>query len=126
MRAAQEEATSPQAKVSRKRRQHVMEGNFADAANNHGLKRARWRGMWRQRIQSCMIAAVQNLRILIRRGGNGPGSGAGALSEASLKSSGVSLPAFGTWSPPRWTKVKALDWFSWKPPRQLPDRKSVV
>jgi transposase len=101
VRAAQEEATSPQAKISRKRRQHVMEGSFADAANNHGLKRARWRGMWRQEIQSCLIAAVQNLRILIRRGLHRPGSGAVALAGAEARSSGASLPAFCTWSVPR-------------------------
>jgi transposase len=120
VRAAQEEATSPQAKASRKRRQHVMEGNFADAANNHGLKRARWRGMWRQKIQSCMIAAVQNLRILIRRGVNGPGSGAVALSEASLNSSGASLLTFGTGSVPRWSKVPSLEWSPWGPLGEAP------
>ena len=27
----------------RRRRQHLLEGSFADAANNHGFKRARWR-----------------------------------------------------------------------------------
>jgi hypothetical protein len=44
-----------------------MEGSFADGANNHGLKRSRWRGLWRQQIQSWIIAAVQNLRLLLRR-----------------------------------------------------------
>lgn len=61
------EAQSPAAGYSRKRRKHVMEGSFADGANNHGLKRSRWRGLWRQRIQDWMIAAVQNLRLLLRR-----------------------------------------------------------
>lgn len=61
------EAQSPAARYSRKRRKHVMEGSFADGANNHGLKRSRWRGLWRQRIQGWMIAAVQNLRLLLRR-----------------------------------------------------------
>jgi len=46
-----------------------MEGSFADAANNHGFKRSRWRGLWRQRIQDYMIAAVQNVRILVRERG---------------------------------------------------------
>jgi len=61
--AAQEEAKSPAGRYSRKRRRHVMEGSFADAANNHGAKKARWRGLGRQRIQGYLIAAVQNLRI---------------------------------------------------------------
>ena len=67
-----QEARSPAARRSRKRRQHVMEGSFADAANNHGSKRARWRGLARQRIQSWLIAAMQNLRILIKKAA-GPG-----------------------------------------------------
>lgn len=65
-------ASSPAARYSRKRRQHVMEGSFADAVNNHGAKKARWRGLWRQRIQSWLIAAVQNVRILLRRQRRGP------------------------------------------------------
>jgi transposase len=77
--AAQAEAKSPAGRFSRKRRQHVMEGSFADAANNHGSGRARWRGMWRQRIQSCLIAAVQNLRILLKRAGGAPAKGAARL-----------------------------------------------
>jgi transposase len=70
--AARTEANSPAARCSRKRRQHVMEGSFADAVNNHGAKKARWRGLWRQKIQSWLIAAVQNLRILLRHRVTGP------------------------------------------------------
>jgi transposase len=65
---AWEEASSPAARYSRRRRQQVMEGSFADAANNHGSKRARWRRQWRQQIQSWLIAAIQNLRLLIKHG----------------------------------------------------------
>jgi hypothetical protein len=42
-----------------------MEKSFADAANNHHFKRARWRRLWRQQIQDYLIAASQNLRILL-------------------------------------------------------------
>jgi transposase len=49
----------------RQRRKHLIEGSFADAANNHGFKRARWRGLWRQKIQNHLIAACQNMRILL-------------------------------------------------------------
>lgn len=63
---AKAQASSPTARYNRKRRQHVMEGSFADAVNNHGAKKARWRGLWRQQIQSWIIAAVQNLRLLLR------------------------------------------------------------
>jgi transposase len=59
-------AKSKAAKRDLKRRQHLMERSFADATNCHGLKRARWRGLWRQAIQDLLIATVQNLRKLIR------------------------------------------------------------
>jgi transposase len=58
------ESGSEAAQADRKRRQHWMEGSFADAANNHGLKRARWRGLWKQIIQNLLIATCQNLRKL--------------------------------------------------------------
>jgi transposase len=68
--AGRAEANSSAARRDRARRQHLMEGSFADASNNHGFKRARWRGLWRQQIQDWLIAAVQNLRILLSKGGN--------------------------------------------------------
>ena len=43
-----------------------MEGSFAQAANEHGFKRSRWRRLWRQQIQDWLIAAVQNIKILLR------------------------------------------------------------
>ena len=46
-----------------------MEQSFADAANNHHFKRARWRRLWRQQIQDYLIAAIQNVRILLANGG---------------------------------------------------------
>jgi transposase len=63
---ARQIANSKAAKADLKRRQHLMERSFADAANCHGLKRARWRGLWKQAIQDLLIATVQNLRKLIR------------------------------------------------------------
>jgi len=48
------------------RRQAKAEGSFADAANNHGFKRARWRGLAMVEIQNLIIAAIQNLRKLVR------------------------------------------------------------
>lgn len=56
-----------------------MEGRFADAANNHGFKRARWRRLWRQKIQDYMIATVQNVRILLKHGKQNPTMVAAAL-----------------------------------------------
>ncbi len=48
------------------RRQYKAEGSFADAANNHGFKRMRFRGIEKAKIQNLMITAIQNLRKLMR------------------------------------------------------------
>ena len=64
--AARAQSHSRAAKRDRRRRKHLMEGSFADATNNHHFKRSRWRRLWRQRIQDFLIAAIQNIRILLR------------------------------------------------------------
>ena len=63
---AREQSHSEAAKLDRKRRQWFQERNFAEASTQHGYKRARWRGLWRQTIQDQIIATLQNLKILIR------------------------------------------------------------
>ena len=62
---AKAQAHSRAARADRKRRQQLMEQSFADATNNHHFKRARWRRLWRQQIQDYLIAAIQNVRILL-------------------------------------------------------------
>jgi len=69
---AREQAHSRAARKSRQRRQIIIEGSFADAANNHGFKRARWRRLWRQEIQDWLIAGIQNIRILLCRSKSKP------------------------------------------------------
>lgn len=63
--AARAQSHSAAAKRDRKKRKWLMEGSFADAANNHGLKRARWRRLRNQRIQDYLIETIQNIRTLI-------------------------------------------------------------
>jgi len=67
LKACREQSHSTAGRRDRKRRQYLIEGSFADAANNHGFKRARWRRLWRQQIQDWLIAAVQNVRIYLSR-----------------------------------------------------------
>jgi len=62
---ARAQAHSAAARRDRQRRHHMMERSFADAANNHHFKRSRWRRLWRQQIQDYLIAAIQNVRILL-------------------------------------------------------------
>lgn len=56
-------ATGPQSKRDLKTRQHLMERSFA-RGTRYGIKRARWRGLWRVQIQEYLMAAVQNLLLL--------------------------------------------------------------
>lgn len=63
---ARAQAHSARARRDRARRQHLAEGSFADAANQHGFKRARWRRLWRVQIQDWLIAAIQNIKILLK------------------------------------------------------------
>jgi transposase len=57
-------ATSREAKRDIKTRQHLSERSFA-WSTRYGYKRARWRRLWRMQIQDFLIAAVQNITILI-------------------------------------------------------------
>jgi len=64
-----EASRSPQARRDIRSRQHLMERSFARAAR-YGFDRARWRGLWRMAIQEYLTAAIQNIGVLIRYGGN--------------------------------------------------------
>jgi len=64
------------------RRKHKAEGSFADAANNHGFKRSRFRGIEKVQIQNLIIAAIQNLRKLLRHISRKTALGASNLASA--------------------------------------------
>lgn len=65
---ARKQSHSKRARKDRKRRQWFQERNFGEAAVQHGYKRARWRGLLKQSMQDLLIAAIQNMKILMRRG----------------------------------------------------------
>ncbi|MDA2921240.1 IS1182 family transposase [Desulfobacterota bacterium AH_259_B03_O07] len=48
-------------------RQHLMERSFARSVR-YGSGRARWRRLWRVRIQEYLTAAIQNIQILMKYG----------------------------------------------------------
>lgn len=60
---------SPQARRDIRTRQHLMERSFA-RASRFGFDQARWRGLWRVRIQEYLTAAIQNIEVLMRYGGD--------------------------------------------------------
>lgn len=55
------------AKRDIKTRQHLMERSFA-RGTRYGYDQARWRGLWRVQIQEYLIAAIQNIEVLLRYG----------------------------------------------------------
>jgi hypothetical protein len=64
---ALQESQSPQAREDLKIRQHLSERSFARSVR-YGFKRARWRRWWRVQIQDFLIAAIQNIMVLITHG----------------------------------------------------------
>ena len=65
---ARRQSHGPAAQRDRQRRQWLQERNFAEATTQHGFKRARWRGLAKQSVQDQLIATLQNLKILLRKG----------------------------------------------------------
>jgi hypothetical protein len=63
-----EASRSTWAKRDIKTRQHLMERSFA-RGTWYGFDRARWRRLWRARIQEYLIAAIQNIEVLLSYGG---------------------------------------------------------
>jgi len=62
-----EASHSSEAKRDIKTRQHLMERSFA-RGTWYGFDRARWRRLWRVKIQEYLIAAIQNIEVLLRYG----------------------------------------------------------
>jgi transposase len=62
-----ERSRSAWAKRDIKTRQHLMERSFA-RGTWYGFDRARWRRLWRVQIQEYLIAAIQNIEVLLRLG----------------------------------------------------------
>jgi transposase len=57
-------ATTREAKRDIATRQHLSERSFGQSTR-YGYKRARWRRLWRMQIQDFLIAATQNITVLI-------------------------------------------------------------
>jgi hypothetical protein len=60
-----EASRSMKAKWDIKTRQHLMERFFA-RGTRYGFDRARWRGLWRMRIQKYLTCTIQNIQVLIK------------------------------------------------------------
>ena len=97
------QSQSPESKQDIKTRQHLSERSFARSVR-YGYKRARWRRLWRVRIQDFLIAAIQNIIVLIRNSmgilskSRAPMARAIELLLSPLKKTGCSLIPFWIYS----------------------------
>jgi len=84
---------SHQAQRDLRTRQHLSERSFA-RSTRYGYKRARWRRLWRMQIQDFLIAAVQNIRILITHTESGLAKAAHASAAQAKKLSTCTYTSF--------------------------------
>ena len=62
-----ERSKSAEAKRDIKTRQHLMERSFA-RSTRYDFDQARWRGLWKMKIQEYLTCAIQNIQTLIKYG----------------------------------------------------------
>lgn len=62
-----ERSRSAEAKRDIKTRQHLMERSFA-RSTRYDFDQARWRGLWKMKIQEYLTCAIQNIQTLIKYG----------------------------------------------------------
>ncbi|HAG22265.1 MAG TPA: hypothetical protein DCG87_03060 [Synergistaceae bacterium] len=67
-RACTKQSRSEASRKDIRKRQHLMERSFA-RGKRYGYDRARWRGLWRMSIQEYLTCTVQNIQVMLRRGG---------------------------------------------------------
>jgi IS5 family transposase len=89
-----------------RRRQIRAEGSFADALR-HGFKRARWRGLAKMTIQNLLIAAIQNVRKLMKHVRKGRGTGVFAQNLLLLSQR---MSAWTRWAVQRLTEIPNGHW----------------
>ena len=92
-----DKAKSRPAKMDLKERQHLSERSFA-RSTRYGFKRARWRGLWRMEIQDFLIAALQNIMVLIEQ------------PKRKMSKSNVVDRQKGGNQGLRWTRTRAIEW----------------
>jgi hypothetical protein len=89
-----EASRSRRARRDIKIRQHLMERSYA-RGTRYGFDRARWRGLWRVQIQEYLIAAIQNIEVLLRYGEQPKRSLLVKVRQAKGEIKGVIKPIWG-------------------------------
>ena len=89
-----EASRSVKSKRDIKTRQHLMERSFA-RSTRYGFDQARWRGLWRMRIQEYLTCTIQNIQVLIKHVINPKKSIAAIAVERTMCSCSALLPTLG-------------------------------
>jgi hypothetical protein len=84
--AMREATRTVKAKQDLKTRHHLMERSFA-RGTRYSFDQARWRGLWRMKIQEYMTCAIQNIQVLIKHLIN-PKKSVGVIAVARMSGSG--------------------------------------
>ena len=92
-----DKAKNRPAKMDLKQRHHLSERSFA-RSTRYGFKRARWRSLWRMEIQDFLIAALQNIMVLI------------AQPKRKMSKSKVVDRQKGGYQGSRGTRNRAIEW----------------
>jgi transposase len=92
-----DKAKNRPAKMDLKQRKHLSERSFA-RSTRYGFKRARWRSLGRMEIQDFLIAALQNIMVLI------------AQPKRKMSKSNVVDCQKGGYQGRRWTRNRAIEW----------------
>ncbi len=98
--AMRERSRSAEAKRDIKTRQHLMERSFA-RSTRYDFDKARWRGLWRMRIQELLVCAVQNIQVLIKKANKPKKAAALGVKTLRTELAGLLLPLDSLISPLR-------------------------
>ncbi|MFH1863036.1 MAG: IS1182 family transposase [bacterium] len=96
---------------ARKRRLAVAESSFSHAKRRHAHGRARWRGLLSMQIQCYLVAAVQNLKKLLKYG-----------CQPSLKVAQLGTAGMVNWL----LKADLYDLMLWLPIQRLPNKAEIT
>ena len=103
-----------EAKRDIKTRQHLSERSFA-RSTRYGYKRSRWRGLWRVTIHDFLIAAIQNIMVLIKASKEKISKSNAQIGQ-SIGVQGAALEGFSMRSLCMWFASHLTVPFSWNKP----------
>lgn len=116
-----EQSQSREAKSDINKRQHLMERSFA-YSTRYGYQRARWRRLWRVKIQEYLTAAIQNIMVIVRNAKEQGGVVQAKLLKPRPKAPLLIKNWSNTW--PWWRQSRIF--MQWLSKKSIFDRKTLL